>query len=87
MKTFLILFLIAARIAGAQVVTQDNVKAWMIQHFQVPPDAEIADFSAYSDPTTGALSTAHIIWRTISEPTFHSRTYDFEKQIVTEQDN
>lgn len=88
MKVFIIIFLAAALTAAAQQMptTTDEARAWMIQHFQIPADAQITNFAASVNPITGALG-AYIIWRTETEPHLHVRAYDFGKQIVTDQTN
>jgi hypothetical protein len=88
MKKFLILFLVAAaRFSYALApMSPDEAKAWLIQYFQIPADAEISLFLATDNPVKSVV----ISWDTggaVGNPMHHahSRIYDFEKQIVTYQ--
>ena len=85
MKTFLSLFLAIALTAAAQApATSDDAKTWMIQHFEIPADAEITLFLAMDSPVTSAT----ISWNITSADGHihgHSRIYDFQKQAVTYQ--
>src|SRR5262249_49933541 len=60
------------------VVNVANAKAWMIKHFQVPPDAKITRFNVSASGTR-----AVIMWDTFNDSGKpghwgHTRTYDFE---------
>jgi len=81
MKKFFILFLTAAFVANAQNPHPAPVdaKAWMIQYFHIPPDAEIDKFGADQ-------YGAYIHWSTTINGEYHGhfRAYDFEKQAVTQ---
>jgi hypothetical protein len=85
MKTFLILFLIAAALtAKAQMpASPDEAKTWMIQHFQIPADAEIDKFGCGGSP----VEAAWIHWSTNVNGEYHGhfRAYDFKEQAVIQQ--
>ena len=84
MKKPLLVLLLLAQIAFAQSpVTQDDAKAWMIQHFNIPADAKITAFFATGSPVRGASITWEIDQG--SQWTIHIRNYDFDKQAVTLQ--
>ena len=59
-----------------------KAKAWMIEHFQVPPDAKITRFEVSASGTR-----VSIMWDTFDDggkPGHwgHSRTYDFETRTI-----
>jgi hypothetical protein len=92
MKNFLILFLAITSIGSAQTPIQtptvENAELWMIQHFQIPPDALITEFKSVhvvDGKTPQASWRAVIHWRTKSADgrTFiHARIYDFDTATV-----
>jgi hypothetical protein len=60
----------------------DKAKAWMIEHFQVPPDAKITSFKV-SAPGTRAV----IMWDTFNDGGKtghwgHTRAYDFQTRTI-----
>jgi hypothetical protein len=72
MKRFLCFLLFAALTAAAQIPTSpDEAKAWMIQFFQIPADAQIDKFGTGGSP----VSAAWIHWSTVVNGTRISRTF------------
>jgi hypothetical protein len=60
----------------------DRAKAWMIEHFQVPPDAKITSFKVSPSGTR-----AFIMWDTFNDggkPGHwgHTRAYDFQTRTI-----
>jgi len=94
MKKLLILFLTTALISSAQNVTPiqtptvENAELWMIQHFQIPPDALITWFKSLhvidnANPQSSWRAVIH--WRTKSADGrvfIHKRVYDFDTGTV-----
>jgi hypothetical protein len=87
MKILILFLIISARFAYALApMNPDEAKAWLIQHFQIPADAEIDLFLATDNP----VKSVAISWTTggpVGNPMHHahSRIYDFQKEIVTYQ--
>jgi len=94
MKKLLILFLATVSIGLAQNTTPiqtptvENAELWMIQHFQIPPDALITWFKSLhvvDDANSQPSWRAVIHWRTKSADGrvfIHKRVYDFDTGTV-----
>lgn len=84
MKKTLLALLLLAQISFAQSpISNDDAKAWMIQHFNIPADAKITYWFATGNP----VESAAINWQigTGSKAEYHTRAYDFRTQSVIQQ--
>jgi hypothetical protein len=60
-------------------VSSADARAWMIEHFQIPPQAKITYWFASGNP----VQVASITWELGVET--HTRSYDFRSQAIVLQ--